>query len=441
LERITRERVDFGLALQPDGAIHFRGEFNNIPAIDAQAGTILRVLREHQMSTDAQFLERVWPKVKKGVEWLMAKDDQRNGLIASNQHNTLDTDWFGPVAWLSGLYLSALTAAEAMALELGDQGFAAKCRRILDVGAGNLVEKLFDGEYFINQPDPKRPETINSGTGCEIDQVFGQSWAFQVGLPRVLPQKETLSALRSLWRYNFTPDVGPYRQAYQAGRWYAMPGEAGLLMCTFPRTDWDYAQAKGKGPDWAAGYFNECMNGFEYQVAGHMIWEGMLMEGLAVTRAVHDRYHASRRNPWNEVECGDHYARSMASYGVFLAACGFEYHGPRRHLGFAPRLISTSGSTRFKAAFTGAEGWGSVAQTSDSRSASCEIAVLWGQLRIRTLALPLPANTTSKNIQVTLNGRRQKATSVQSGDRLLLTFSPELRLEASQSLSIRVDTA
>ena len=109
-------------------------------------------------------------------------------------------------------------------------------------------------------------------------------------------------------------------------------------MCTFPRSDWDYAQAKGKGAGWAAGYFNECMNGFEYQVAGHMLWEGMVTEGLAVTRAVHDRYHASRRNPWNEVECGDHYARSMASYGVFLAACGFDYHGPKGHLGFAPRI-------------------------------------------------------------------------------------------------------
>ena len=115
-----------------------------------------------------------------------------------------------------------------------------------------------------------------------------------------------------------------------------MPGEAGLLMCTFPRSDWDYAQAKGKGAEWAAGYFNECMNGFEYQVAGHMLWEGMVTEGLAVTRAVHDRYHPSRRNPWNEVECGDHYARSMASYGVFLAACGFEYHGPQRPPGLCP---------------------------------------------------------------------------------------------------------
>jgi len=131
--------------------------------------------------------------------------------------------------------------------------------------------------------------------------------------------------------------VGPYREHYKPGRWYALAGEAGLLMCSFPRADWDYEQAKGKGPEWAAGYFNECMNGFEYQVAGHMIWENMVQEGLAITRAVHDRYHASKRIV-ERGECGDHYARSMASYGVFLAACGFEYHGPHGHIGFAPRL-------------------------------------------------------------------------------------------------------
>ena len=91
-----------------------------------------------------------------------------------------------------------------------------------------MVAQLFDGEYFINQVDPKHLDAINSGTGCEIDQVFGQSWAFQVGLPRVLPEKETVSALKSLWRYNFSPDVGPYREDLQTGPLVCDGGRGGL---------------------------------------------------------------------------------------------------------------------------------------------------------------------------------------------------------------------
>ena len=433
LERITREKVDLGLALQPDGAIHFRGECNDIPAIDAQAGVILRLLREHQMSPSDAFLKRNWPRLKQALEWLLAKDGNGDGLIEGNQHNTLDTDWYGPVAWLSGLYLAALLAARNMALELGDSEFAERCGVIFKAGQKNIVARLFEDGYFISKPDPKHPEAINSGAGCEIDQVFGQSWAFQVGLPRVLPEVETVTALKSLWRYNFTPDVGPYRQVYKPGRWYAMPGEAGLLMCTFPRSDWDYAQAKGKGPDWAAGYFNECMNGFEYQAAGHMLWEGMVTEGLAITRAVHDRYHPSRRNPWNEVECGDHYARSMASYGVFIAACGFEYHGPKQHIGFAPRLTPEN----FKAPFTCAEGWGTFAQQQRGGSLKAEVTLRWGNLKLRTLSLELPLGATSS--ASVLLGTRPVPVKVSREDRRVsLTFGEAIEIAAGDSLTIRV---
>ena len=206
-------------------------------------------------------------------------------------------------------------------------------------------------------------------------------------------------------------------------------------MCTFPRSDWDYAQAKGKGPDGPAGYFNECMNGFEYQVAGHMLWEGMLTEGLAVTRAVHDRYHPSRRNPWNEVECGDHYARSMASYGVFLAACGFEYHGPRQHLGFAPRLTPEN----FKAAFTSAEGWGTFAQQLEGGSLKAEVKLRWGKLNLRTFSLEMARR--EANSASVLLGTRPVSVKVSREDRRVrLAFGEAIELAAGDSLKIRLAT-
>jgi hypothetical protein len=215
-----------------------------------------------------------------------------------------------------------------------------------------------------------------------------------------------------------------------------MPGEGGLIMCTFPRSDWNFAKARGKGnqkPGFA-GYFNECMNGFEYQVAGHMIWEGMVEEGLAITRMVHDRYHPSRRNPWNEVECGDHYARSMASYGVFLAACGFEYHGPKGHLGFAPRLQPE----HFRAAFTAAEGWGSYSQSLQNGAWDFDIAVKWGRLRLKTISLMPAVPGTPARVEVSLAGKPVAAAISSAGKSCLITLSSEITVNASESLSIRL---
>ena len=440
LERDMRKRTDFGTAIEkPSGVIWHRGEGYGLPhhlplAVDGQAGCILRAYREYQMTTDMAMLKELWPDIKLAMQCLI-RMDKGNGLLDGAQHNTLDAAWYGSIAWLSGLYLASLRATAEMATDMGDNLFAVECRTIADTGSQSMLKRLFDGEYFINLIDPKHPEAINSGNGCEIDQVFGQSWAFQVGLDRVLPQKETRSALQSLWRYNFTPDCGAYRKVYKQGRWFAMAGEAGLLMCTFPRKDWSFDNAIGKGAmDGLGGYFNECMNGFEYQVAGHMIWEGMVQEGLAVTRAVHDRYHASKRNPWNEVECGDHYARSMASYGVFLAACGFEYHGPKRHIGFVPRLTPEN----FKAAFTSAEGWGSLSQNrNDMAQINC-IEVKWGMLRLKTLAFELPPGVNLKTTRVSVGAKRVNVKAVQTGQRVELTLSKEVTLQAREIITSKL---
>ena len=436
LERDVRKRTDFGIAIEkPSGAIRHRGEGFGL-AVDGQAGCILRAYREHQMTTDGAWLKELWPNIKLAMQCLM-KMDKGDGLLDGFQWNTLDAGWYGQVAWLSGLYLASLRATAEMAADMGDDVFAVECRKIAVTGRES-IKRLFDREYFINQIDPKHLEALNSGTGCEIDQVFGQSWAFQVGLDRVLPQKETRAALQALWRYNFTPDCGAYRQVYKGGRWFALAGEAGMLMCTFPRKDWSFENAIGKGnTDGCANLFNEVMNGFEYQVAGHMLWEGMVQEGLAVTRAVHDRYHPSKRNPWNEVECGDHYARSMASYGVFLAACGFDYHGPKGRIGFAPRLTPE----KFKAAFTAAEGWGSLSQSRSGKTQTNRIEVKWGGLRLKTLALELPAGATLKASTVSVGTQRITVKAVQTGQRVEVTLAEELVLKAKEAITSKLKFA
>lgn len=122
----------------------------------------------------------------------------------------------------------------------------------------------------------------------------------------------------------------------------------------------------------------------------------MTEKGLAVTKAIHDRYHAAKRNPWNEVECGDHYARAMASYGVFLAACGFHYHGPKQIIGFSPKITPEN----FKAAFTSAEGWGLYTQSRTTGNQSGKIELKYGKLKVKILKFELAENVNPDSVKV-----------------------------------------
>jgi non-lysosomal glucosylceramidase len=163
-----------------------------------------------------------------------------------------------------------------------------------------------------------------------------------------------------------------------------------------------------------------------------MIWEGLLQEGLAVQRALHDRYHASKHNPWNEVEWGDHYARSMASYGVFTAVCGFEYHGPKGTMAFAPRLTPDN----FRAAFTAAEGWGTFAQTHDGSTQHATIEVKWGKLGLKTLTLTPVKPGAKGTATATLSGQKVPLTARLEKDRVVIDFSERLGLTPQNKLEV-----
>ena len=101
------------------------------------------------------------------------------------------------------------------------------------------------------------------------------------------------------------------------------------MLCSWP---------KGGKPTLPFVYSDEVWTGIEYQVAGHLILQGLVDEGLRLVEAVRSRYDGRVRNPWDEYECGSYYARAMASYGLLDALSGFRYSAVVRKLYFGPKL-------------------------------------------------------------------------------------------------------
>ena len=76
------------------------------------------------------------------------------------------------------------------------------------------------------------------------------------------------------------------------------------------------------------------MTGFEYCAAVGMLYEGMSEDAIKCIEAIRERYNGAKRNPFNEPECGWHYARSMASWATVLAISGFQYSGVDKTMSF-----------------------------------------------------------------------------------------------------------
>ncbi|MDR2618032.1 MAG: glycoside hydrolase family 116 protein, partial [Treponema sp.] len=279
-------------------------------------------------------------------------DAEKSGVMRGRQHHTLDMELFGPNSWLQGFYLAALKAASEMAEAMGDKD-AREYLDLFEKGRAWSDKNLYNGEYFIQQVDLKNKDLIKSfednatltgdtvvqaywndeaseikyqyAEGCEIDQVMAQWHANLVGLGGIFDSAKVKSALKAIYKYNYKPSL---RFHFNPCRIYGLNDEAGTLICEWPD--------KTCKPVIPLPYAEECMHGFEYQAAIHMIQEGLEKEGLDIVAGIRNRYTGENRNPWNEMECGSNYARSMASYALLLAYSGFSYDMTKEEIGFAP---------------------------------------------------------------------------------------------------------
>lgn len=423
LERNLREKTDYSVSLRPDGAILSRNGEHGV-LIDGHASVILRMYREHLMSKNSFFLSRNWEKIKHSLQYLIEEDGNEDGLIVGKQPNTYDIAFHGANTYVGGLYLAALRAGEKMAVLMNDTAAAATYKKIYEAGSRHSMDRLWNDAYgyFIQEVNEKEYPVHQYGNGCLSDQLFGQSWADLLRLGDLYPGAAVDRALEAIWKYNWAPDVGPQTRLHLPERYYAHDGEPGLLICT-----WPFSKHPGEA---GVRYRDEVWTGIEYQVAAHMIFRGKLEEGLAIVKAVHSRYNGAKHNPWNEVECGDHYARAMASYGVLTAIQEYWYDGPGGVMGFSPRL----GADHFKGFFTSAEGWGNLSQIRTAERQENAVEVKYGRLTLKQLNLAVASSGLLQTVKVYYNGQ-EIPSSFRVDKQVEITFDP-FELQTGDRLTV-----
>ncbi len=422
LERSMRE-TDFLVNMRPDGSMSFRtpvplhqGGNDVHPAADGQMGCVMKVYREWQLSGDDAWLRRLWPQVKRALEYAWVQwDANRDGVMEGQQHNTYDINFYGPNSMMGSLYLGALEAASRMARHLGDHAAAAAYEAVLAGGGKKLDGLLWNGEYYVQKVDETKQAAAKYqyGEGCLSDQLLGQWFAEVAGLGKLLPQDHIRGALGSIYRYNFRRG---FERFANAQRIYALNDEAGLLLCSWPHD---------KRPALPFVYSDEVWTGIEYQVAAHLIYEDMVNEGLSIVEAVRARYNGARRNPWDEVECGHHYARAMSSWSLLLALSGFGYSAPAKQMRFRPRVSASD----FRCLFCAGSAWGVYSQKTTAETLEAAVAVEEGRLKLETLRLPFAGETAR------VKASHPAAASVERGE-LVLRFKPAAALAAGDKLTV-----
>lgn len=423
LERGLRE-TDFKYNQNEDGKMSFRltlplgREHSPFRACaDGQMGGVIKTYREWKLCGDTEWLKSVWEPCKKSLEYAWSEknpdkwDLDRDGVLEGRQHHTLDMELFGPSSWLEGFYLAALKAGSEMALALGDSESADMYMKLFLRGQKWSDENLWNGEYYIQKIDLKDKSIIEPygdtiaaywneesgeikyqiGEGCAIDQLCAQWHADICGLGSIFDADKIKTALRSLYKYNFKPSM---REHYNSFRIFALNDESGAIMCSYPPHVYL--------PSIPIPYAQESMHGFEYQLAALMMSNGMINEGIAIVKAIRGRYDSRNRNPWNEIECGSNYARSMASFSMIPILSGYGFDMNTGTLSFDPKINRDN----FSCFWSVDSAWGNVKINCAVHSASLEIA--GGSLRIKRLGLPFAdgiGNVTAdgKNIGFTVS--------------------------------------
>ena len=438
-------RSAFGFSMDDAGAIHFRQLLpegkgrSGFAAADGQMGQIIHAWLDWKICGDEALLKSTWPRAKKALEFAWVPggwDANRDGVMEGVQHNTYDVEFYGPNPLCGIYYLGALRAGDEMARAAGDAGSAETYRKLFEQGSQWIDANLFNGEFYVQKVRGFRKDEIANnlrsdmgadntetpeyqvGGGCLADQLIGQYLAEAGGMGPLVSPENIRRALRSIYKYNYKPTLADHDNVE---RTYALNEEAAVVVC-------DYGKAERSHIPFP--YYAEAWTGQEYLVAALMMNWGMVKEGVECVENIRARYDGEKRNPWDEPECGHHYARALSSWSTVIALSGFLYDGVAAAVVAVPKIPRDN----FECFWSTGTGWGTYSQQRQAGRTEFVLKVLKGQLACRSCEIAAPGGAAS----VESLGKLVENVLERRGERLVVRLAQTLLLAANDEIRITV---
>lgn len=285
---LGKKRLD----LPSDGTTFYRWK-------DLCSKFVLLCYRDYLITKDKAFLRKVYPAVKKAMDWQFMQDKNKDFLPDDEgQDQTFDMwNFYGANSYTSSIFLASLLAARKIARAFDDTRQEELYADWFKKGRKSFEEKLWNHRYFVNYVSSDK----GFESSCTIGQLNGQWYAHMLGLGYIADKKKVKRAVKTILELNGTKS--------RYGLVNAVHADGKINNVSF--------HAKNVFP------------GMSYAFASLCIFEGFEKEGLALAKRVWENFAYNIKAAWNQPDVvdrrtgaakfGDYYMRNMNIWGVFLA--------------------------------------------------------------------------------------------------------------------------
>lgn len=295
-----------------DGAIPFalgRPEFFDRPYYEVQKSInssefVLMACRDYLWTGDKEFLDRIYPHVKKAVYYAKTLDTDNDHVVNEVSMQYYDCwRFYGTSTYVGTIWLACLKAAEKLARIKGDKTFAENCKKWFNAGLKSFEEKLWNGEYYSLYNEP---ETGRASDTCLGNQLVGQWYAYLIGLGEFLPKDHIISVIKAVKRLNVAAT------------------KYGVVNGVKPNGKIDYE---------SHGHHSDSITiGESFCYAATCIYAGEKDLGLEVAKKTYENIALNQKTPWNitwnvspadgSLRWGTEYYSNMVVWTLYHALTG-----------------------------------------------------------------------------------------------------------------------